>query len=98
MAAKLAVVATPTDTAPFERIVISAPNLQTVLFPIHGIAPYMQAKFSSKAQTAIREKHEAGSTSNGKKVREARNFTTDFEQATYRTPDGEYGIPASAFR
>lgn len=100
MAAKLAVVATPTptETAPFERIVISAPNLQTVLFNIKGIAPYMQAKFAAKAANAIRAKHEAGSTSQGKKVREARNFKDDFEQATYRTADGKYGMPAAAFR
>jgi hypothetical protein len=94
---KLAVVATPLSPAT-ERIVISAPNLQTVTFPIRGIAPYMQAKFATKAQNAIRAKHEAGSTAQGKKVREARNFKEDFEQATYRTADGHYGIPASAFR
>jgi len=97
MAAKLAVVAA-SESPKEDRIVISAPNLQTVIFPIVGIAPYMQAKFAQKAANAIRAKHEAGSTSQGKKVREARNFKDDFEQATYRTANGEYGMPASAFR
>lgn len=95
-AAKLAVPAV--ESPPSERIVISAPNLQTVTFPISGLAPYMQAKFAEKAANAIREKHEAGSTSQGKKVRSARNFKDDFEQATYRTAEGRCGIPASAFR
>ena len=40
----------------------------------------------------------AGSTAKGKKVREARNFDEDFEQAKHVSEQGWVGIPASSFR
>lgn len=81
-------------------VVITAPNIQSVVFPIVGTAPYVQLRFSEKAINAIREKHEAGSQSNKKKAKESRDFHRDFLQAQHMSDDKKpwNGIPASAFR
>ena len=75
-----------------------ARNIQQAVFKIKGTAPYVQARFSAKAMQAMKEKMLAGSTAKGKKVREARNFDEDFEQAKHVSEQGWVGIPASSFR
>ena len=44
------------------------------------------------------EKMKAGSQSRGKKVRTARDFDDDFEQAKHISTEGWVGIPAGSFR
>lgn len=80
-----------------EQIIIRPLNFDTIDVPIIGIAPYMQLRFSEKAQQKMREKMEAGSTARSRN-KEARDFDADYEAAMYRTADGRYGIPAPAFR
>ena len=77
---------------------IKPANIQQAVFKIKGTAPYVQARFSAKAMQAMKEKMLAGSTAKGKKVREARNFDEDFEQAKHVSEQGWVGIPASSFR
>ena len=77
---------------------IKPANIQQAVFKIKGTAPYVQARFSAKAMQAMKEKMLAGSTAKGKKVREARNFDDDFEQAKHISEQGWVGIPASSFR
>lgn len=87
------------DTAPRSEIVkISAPKLRTVEFHIEGTAPYVQARFSAKAQQAMRAKMLAGSQANKNRRREPRDFDDDFKQSMHVSMDGWYGMPASAFR
>lgn len=77
---------------------IKPANIQQAVFKIKGTAPYVQARFSAKAMQAMKEKMLAGSTAKGKKVREARDFDDDFEQAKHISEQGWVGIPASSFR
>ena len=78
--------------------VIKAPDLRQVVFSIKGTAPYVQARFSEKAAQMMMAKMAAGSTSRGKKVREARDFDADYRNAMHLSTEGWHGIPAGAFR
>lgn len=77
---------------------ISPPKMWTMHFGITGTSPLMVARFSEKAQTAIREKQEAGSTAKSKKNRSARDFELDFNQARHVSVEGWDGVNASSFR
>ena len=77
-------------------VIIKAPNIQTLNVRITGKAPYMQHRFSKKAE--IMEKQQAGSTSRGKKQRDPRDFEKDFRDAMHTSADGWHGIPAPAIR
>lgn len=80
-------------------LVIDPPKIETGLFEIEGTAPYVQLRFSEKAIKAMREKHEAGTTANKSRKKEARDFDEDFRHSMhYDEKDGWVGIPASAFR
>lgn len=78
-------------------IQITAPAFETLRFIIRGTAPLVIERFSKKAE--LMEKMLQGSTAKGKKVREARDYERDAEEARYRA-DGEgwEGVNASAFR
>lgn len=81
-----------------ETVTIKAPRIQTASFRLIGTAPYVQARFSAKAMQAMADKMTAGSTAQGKRVREARDFDEDYKQAMHVSMDGWHGIPAGAFR
>ena len=81
-----------------QAVQIKAPNFHTIEVDIEGTAPFMQARFSQKAMLQMADKMKAGSTAAGKKVRSARDFDEDFEQAKHVSEQGWVGIPASAFR
>jgi hypothetical protein len=80
------------------RVSISPPNIKTARFRIIGTSPLMTGSFGSKAQNAMREKHEAGSTAGSKRTRKARDFQADYESAKYISEEGWIGAPAGAFR
>jgi hypothetical protein len=83
--------------AVIENIVrISPPKFGNLRFELESIAPYMQARFSKKAE--IMQKMASGSTAKSKKHREARDYDKDCEEAMYVAEGGWNGIPASAFR
>lgn len=80
-----------------ETITISAPNIQQVTVKLIGTAPYMQARFSAKAQQAMADKM-TGVTPKGSRQREARDFDEDYEQAKHISEEGWTGIPANSIR
>lgn len=80
------------------EVMISAPNFQTAIFNIRGIAPYVQNKFSQKAREMMRQTQEAGSTGKKGKKKEGKNFQEAYELATHRASEGWCGIPAPAIR
>lgn len=81
-----------------EAITISPPNLRVIKIPIRGTAAYVQNRFSAKVLEAMREKQAAGSVANKGRKRSPKDFEALYTQAQYRTKNGKYGIPASAFR
>lgn len=81
-----------------ERIVITPPRFRVDTFLLIGTSPYVQNRFSAKAMRAMMEKMAAGSTARTKRIREARNFNEDFEEAIHFSSEGWVGIPAAAFR
>lgn len=88
---------TTTAAKPVE-VRITPPKIREALFEIRGVAPYVQARFSGKAQQAMRTKMAAGNQAKKGKVREARDFDDDYRQAMHISEDGWVGIPAGSFR
>jgi hypothetical protein len=92
---------TKTTKAPAQEeqsVTIKAPNIKALAVTLRGTAPYVQLRFSEKAQNAIREKMSQGTTANSKKTRAARDFDADFKGAQHLSTQGWNGIPAAAFR
>lgn len=71
-------------------------NQQEVTFTIIGTSPMVQHKWSSKAIKMIRDKKtkDSGKTKNREKCVPEQ----EMQDATYLTVDGEYAIPAMAFK
>jgi hypothetical protein len=88
----------PTPTKKTEVVAITAPNIQTVSVKLQGNAPYMQSRFSQKAMLGMMSKMDGSSKAGTKKVREARDFDADFENAKHISEEGWIGIPASSIR
>lgn len=87
-----------TPTTKKEVLQIKPPNFGRAKIRIIGTAPYVQAKFSSKAKTVMREKMIEGSRARKGKARESRDFEADFRGAQHISSEGWHGIPAPAFR
>jgi len=85
-------------TSKAEVVTISAPRIMTAEFKLIGTAPFVQARFSEKAKNMMMAKMAAGSTAKGKKVRDARDFDQDCQDALHIGVDGKNGVPAGAFR
>ena len=81
-----------------EKVQITAPKIRTLRVRIKGTAPFVQLRFSEKAQKAMLDKQLNPVAKKRGGQREAKNPDELFEGAMYRTVDGEYGIPASSFR
>jgi len=79
-------------------ITITAPRINIASINIVGTAPYVQNKFSTKAQEQIRATQEAGQQAKSKRKREPKNFKGAYEAALYVSREGWHGIPAPAFR
>lgn len=90
--------AAKSQNVPTEVVTIKAPNFQKAVFRIVGTAPYVQAKFSSKAKAQIREKMMAGGRSKKGQARAPRDFEADYKGAMHISQKGWCGIPASCFR
>lgn len=81
-----------------DQIVITPPNYQVVEVPIVGTAPYLQNRFSQKAQDLMAENMEQGGKAKSKKNRPPRDFDADFRGSQHIAAGGWHGIPAAAFR
>lgn len=79
-----------------ENIVISAPNFGVLEILIRGTAPLVVERFSKKAE--LMAKMQEGQQAKSKRVRDARDFERDAEEARYRHIDGWEGINAACFR
>ena len=77
---------------------IPAPKMMLLETSIRGTGPFVQARFSEKARNTMAGKMVAGSTAKKGGPRAARDFDEDFKQSMHRGPNGENGMPASAFR
>lgn len=88
----------PLGLAPSTTVTISAPNMAQAEFTCIGTSPLVINRFPAKAGEAMRAAQEAGGQAKSKKNREAKDFKALFEAASYRAPEGWYGINASAFR
>ena len=86
------------ETPQKTSLTVPPPNLQIAEFRIIGTAPYVQNKFSEKAETEMREKQEAKSQSEKKRKKEPKNFQQCYEDAMHVSEEGWCGIPAAAFR
>lgn len=81
-----------------QSLQIAPPRLKVAEFKLIGTAPLVQLRFSQKAMNAMADKMKAGSQAKGKRVRVARDFDDDFEQAKHISEEGWCGIPAGAIR
>jgi len=79
-----------------QQIVISAPNFGILELIIRGTAPLVIERFSKKAE--LMAKMQEGAQAKSKKVRTARDYNKDAEEARYRHKDGWEGANAAAFR
>lgn len=99
MATKTKAVGSSTNTnGGSKAVAIKAPAFQVAEFHIRGTSPYVQNKFSKKAEDEIRATQAAGSQAKSKKVREPKDFDQACKNATYCSTEGWLGIPAPAFR
>jgi hypothetical protein len=80
------------------KVVISPPRMQTAVLHLRGISPYVQHKFSAKAQAQMEETQRAGTQARSRKKREARDFEAGYKAAQHISREGWHGIPAPAFR
>lgn len=93
--ATIETMAPPPDTL---SVHIRPLNEMALGFRLIGIAPYMQCRFSQKAIAKIQETHRQGQQGRSRRIREARDFEDDYEQAKHRFADNGCGVPCSAFR
>jgi hypothetical protein len=81
-----------------ENIVIKAPEFLSAVYEIYGTSPYVQLRFSQKARNIMRANMESGQRSKRGKARDPRDFSSEFQESMYTSPDKWHGIPAPAFR
>lgn len=89
----------PAAAAGVEKIQITPPNFATYAVVITGTGPLVVERFSKKAE--LMEKMAQGTQAGSKKVRTARDYEEETEQAKYYAPaeDGHWeGMNAAAFR
>jgi hypothetical protein len=73
-------------------------NFARLEVAIRGSTPYMQCRFSEKAQQKMAETQAAGQQARSRRTRAPRDFDGDYKAAFHADRDGRYGIPAPAFR
>lgn len=71
---------------------------RVVAFKVVGTAPLVVCKFATAKFENMKRAQEAGTQGNSKKVRQPREFKKDFENASHRSREGWYGLPAASFR
>lgn len=79
-----------------ERLTIAPPNILVVQFDIRGTAPYVQNKFSAKAE--IMKTQQEGSTAKSKKQRSPKDFDRLYKLAQHKSTEGWHGQPAAGYR
>ena len=78
-------------------VAIKAPKFETVEMVLEGTAPLVIARFSKKSE--LQAKMAEGGSAKNKKVREARDYDNEADQAKYYNSTKEWeGLHAGAFR
>jgi hypothetical protein len=77
-------------------LTIPPPNIRLITVTIVGTAPYVQNKFSAKAE--IMKTQQEGSTAKSRKKREPKDFDKLFQLAQHKSVEGWNGMPAAGFR
>ena len=86
------------DEQPQELVTIKAPNFQTAVFEIKGVAPLVIHRFSRKTKEEMKQKMETGKAASSKKNREAKNTDDSYYESRYISGDGWDGFHAGAIR
>jgi hypothetical protein len=82
-----------------EMVVVTPPDMRVLEVGIRSTAALVSNRFGARATSEIRKKHEAGEKANEKKkLKEARDFTGEFNEARHVSADGWDGIPATSFK
>jgi len=76
-------------------IAIKRVETMRIVVPIEGITPVIPHRWSEKAKQEMRDKQQG---TGGAKSRAPKNPEKEAEDSTYRCPDGQPGIPATAFK
>lgn len=80
------------------KVVITAPNIETVQFHIVGTAPLVQLAFSEKARNIMLEGMAEEQKAGTRKKRKPRKYDEEFVAAQHIAIEGWNGVPAAAFR
>lgn len=88
--------ATATATTETRKLVFEKPDIRVAAFRVTGTAPYVQNRFSNKAE--IMATQAAGSTAKKGSKREGKDFQECYTRAQHRATEGWLGIPAGSFR
>lgn len=80
-----------------KTVQITAPNIQKAEFFLKGTAPLVVERFSKKAELMAKMQQEP-TEKNKKKVRTARDYDQEADEARYYHADGWQGVNAAAFR
>lgn len=81
-----------------QAVTIKAPNFQTAIFEIEGVAPLVIHRMSQKYKIQKRQEMETGKPSGNKKIREAVDIEDVYNAARYKSPEGWDGFHAGAIR
>lgn len=82
-----------------QRLVVSAPKMQTVRVSIRGTSPYVSNRMSEESIKKMRDKQAEGSTSGTKHgARVPKDFEACYRGSRHISTDGWDGIPVKAFR
>lgn len=81
-----------------ESVTIKAPNFQTAVFSVKGVAPLVIHRFSKKTKEQMKEKMETGKAASSKKNREAKDTDDLYNESRYIANEGWDGFHAGAIR
>ena len=81
-----------------EPIKISPLKTQTVELTIEGISPLIQHRWSAKAKLQMELKKQGKASEARELSRQPSDKEQEFEEATYRLPDGRFAMPVTAIK
>lgn len=92
----------PIKGTPEERVSITPLKERVLIVAIKGLTPLKVLRFSEKAKNEMMKNQQAGSQAKSKKIRTARDFNADYEQAKFICKDPKnlewLGINATGIR
>lgn len=86
------------STSTNKVVTIKAPNFNTAVFEVKGIAPLVIHRFSEKTKQEMKQKMETGKAASSKKDRTAKLTDDSYNEARYQSKEGWDGFHAGAIR